>query len=94
MFYFKPKGLTNIWLESCCMIHFALFSFQGTTWFFNRRSLEATCLLYLVSFEVSSTFLNFFFQPFSLPIKALRLKKFKLSCLALSVSDLYYDTLT
>ena len=31
MFYFKPKGLTNIWLESCCMIHFALFSFQGTT---------------------------------------------------------------
>jgi hypothetical protein len=22
------------------MIHFALFSFQGTTWFFNRRSAK------------------------------------------------------
>ena len=61
MFWFKLK----VWLTSGLktnLFSFALFSFQGTTWFLKRRSLEATCLLYLVSFGVSSTFLNFFFQ--------------------------------
>jgi len=59
------------------MIHFALFSFQGTTWFFNRRLIEATCLFYLVSFGLSSTFLTLFPSTFSLPVKAHQIEVFK-----------------
>jgi len=75
------------------MIHFALFSFQGTTRFLKRRLIEATCLLYLVSFGVSSTF-SISFSIFSLANQGSLLLKETVLLLAVPVSDLYYDTRT
>ncbi len=90
MFWFKLK----VWLTSglkTILFSFALFSFQGTTWFLKRHSLEATCLLYLVSFGVSSTF-SISFSIFSLASQGSLLLKETVSLLAVPVSDLYYDT--
>jgi len=72
------------------MIHFALFSFQGTTWFSTAASSKRL-VYYILSLSECQAVFEFLFKFFSLPIKASKPKNF-VSLLALSVSDLYYDT--
>ena len=70
----------NIWLESQ-MIHVALFSFQRTTFCLSKLAfvwnalLQATHLLYRISFKLSRTFLFFFFVWVICSSKALPIKE-------------------
>ncbi|WP_288851256.1 hypothetical protein, partial [uncultured Mitsuokella sp.] len=79
----------NIWLESQ-MIHVALFSFQRTT-----LSFEALCfkrLLYLIaSSGACQEVFSFFFKFFRL-LQSLANQGFWALAGAVSLSDLYYDT--
>ena len=53
----------NIWLESCCMIHSALFSFQRTISLYLSEHFEvlfdSACISYRTRSTLSRTFLKF-----------------------------------